>query len=370
MRILAGMVALLTMPLLGTLAAEASSRVCRQLEAQLAAPGRANSPQARRHDRAIENQRSHLTRARRDAANLGCSGFSPFRQSSSQCGALNGAIDRMVANLARLEAQRASMGGGGDRRARGRILAALEANGCRDGGPVQARRPAAENLPGVAGGRQAPSQPARPERQRVVIGDSFPRSPALASGTFRTLCVRTCDGYFFPISFNSSAMDFARDEQACRAMCPGTETALYAHRFPGQESEDMVSVSGIPYTQLPTAFDYRRTGFQRPPGCECRRERNFTILAGEPRRDEAAEAEEEEAESPLPTWRPDPSTPLETQVNIDGGLTPDAMVRLLRSRPGEDAGEQERRIRVVGPAFLPDQEAELDLTSPGRQDVR
>ena len=30
------------------------------------------------------------------------------------------------------------------------------------------------------------------------------------SGTFRTVCVRTCDGYYFPISYSTSASRFRR----------------------------------------------------------------------------------------------------------------------------------------------------------------
>ena len=34
-------------------------------------------------------------------------------------------------------------------------------------------------------------------------------------GTYRTLCVRTCDGYYFPISFKVTRAKFNTDSIAC-----------------------------------------------------------------------------------------------------------------------------------------------------------
>ena len=75
-------------------------------------------------------------------------------------------------------------------------------------------------------------------------------------GTYRTLCVRTCDGYYFPISFSASGGELQRDETACRALCPGKEVALYVQPN-GEDGGPMFSLAGEPYTALPTAFRYR-----------------------------------------------------------------------------------------------------------------
>ena len=40
------------------------------------------------------------------------------------------------------------------------------------------------------------------------------------SGTFRTLCVRTCDGFYFPISYATTPARFAEDERTCQRLCP------------------------------------------------------------------------------------------------------------------------------------------------------
>jgi hypothetical protein len=43
------------------------------------------------------------------------------------------------------------------------------------------------------------------------------------SGTFRTVCVRTCDGGYFPVSFATYQARFQDDERTCKALCPATE---------------------------------------------------------------------------------------------------------------------------------------------------
>ncbi len=75
-------------------------------------------------------------------------------------------------------------------------------------------------------------------------------------GTYRTVCVRLCDGSFYPISFSTTPDNFARDEAACRSSCR-TAARLYVYPNPGGEPEQMVSVSGQPYTALDTAFLFR-----------------------------------------------------------------------------------------------------------------
>ena len=84
------------------------------------------------------------------------------------------------------------------------------------------------------------------------------------------MCVRTCDGYYFPMSPNSSAVDFDRDLKNCESTCPGTEMQLYYQRAVGEESETMISAgTGEPYASLPTAYLYRDAAMSQPQGCGC-----------------------------------------------------------------------------------------------------
>jgi len=86
--------------------------------------------------------------------------------------------------------------------------------------------------------------------------------------TFRTICVRTCDGYYYPISFATSSDRFREDEQTCQRMCPAAEVNLYTYHNPGEEVAQAVSLNGRLYTELPTAFSYRKA---LNPACSCRK---------------------------------------------------------------------------------------------------
>jgi hypothetical protein len=116
----------------------------------------------------------------------------------------------------------------------------------------------------------------------AVFGSSSRRAPRSASsedwdeesderlrhreqGTYRTLCVRLCDGYYFPVSFSATRERFARDAQVCAQAC-GAEARLFVHRNPGADTDDMVDLQGRPYGQLPAAFLYRR---EYVAACRC-----------------------------------------------------------------------------------------------------
>ena len=83
--------------------------------------------------------------------------------------------------------------------------------------------------------------------------------------TYRTVCVRLCDGYHFPIGEATPRSWLSRDENMCRNSC-GSPARLFILR-PGQEAEDMVDVKGTPYTQLDNAFRYRQ---KYDPACKCK----------------------------------------------------------------------------------------------------
>lgn len=83
--------------------------------------------------------------------------------------------------------------------------------------------------------------------------------------TFRTMCVRMCDGYYFPISYATTQERFAKDALACHSKCGGA-ARLFVHRNPGETLEQMVDLQGRRYAQLPTAFLYRT---QFVAACKC-----------------------------------------------------------------------------------------------------
>jgi hypothetical protein len=94
---------------------------------------------------------------------------------------------------------------------------------------------------------------------------SDPVGPSVAA-TYRTLCVRLCDGFYFPISFAVPESGLSRDAEQCRASC-GTEARLFYHPNPGGSVETMLDLAGRAYSALPSAFTYRKT---LVAGCSCR----------------------------------------------------------------------------------------------------
>lgn len=372
----------------------AASRVCRQLEAELASAGSRPARPSPKQEAAIARQQEQIQLARRQSRSAGC-GFKIFNGSSSTCQSINQKIDKMERNLAALERRSATPAAG---RSRAQIMAAIRANGCRNDAVAERRPPrgvdGARNLfdqifgggirqrgsldeLGAPIGRRDESRNVRRVPQPTEggwVNEGGRIRFSAPPGSYRTLCVRTCDGYYFPISNSSRPSDFERDQSNCRASCPGTEVQIYYHR-PGQESEAMVSgLSGRPYSELPAAWLYKQAGVPSPAGCVCNAPRNdeaknYSIIAGNPPAEPTLEAE---PVAPHPSGRPDPASDPETQANLDGGLDAEALRRMAvapkvnASRPSAE----ERRVRVVGPVFLPDPEAEADPQAPAPTEVR
>lgn len=104
------------------------------------------------------------------------------------------------------------------------------------------------------------------ERETRAEAMEQARSYARARGTFRTVCVRLCDGFFFPISFATTPDRFGADEAECNARC-SSGARLYVYPNPGAEPEDMKDMRGQPYTALKNAFLFRT---QYVEACTCK----------------------------------------------------------------------------------------------------
>ena len=94
-----------------------------------------------------------------------------------------------------------------------------------------------------------------------------PGDPAFGRvGTYRTMCVRLCDGFYFPISGATTGSGLSRDADVCNASC-GTEARLYYHPNAGGDVDSMVDLTGMAYSALPNAFRYRKA---LVADCRCR----------------------------------------------------------------------------------------------------
>lgn len=78
-------------------------------------------------------------------------------------------------------------------------------------------------------------------------------------GNSRTMCVRLCDGFYFPINNNSHSDNYYDELAMCVGRCPGADVSLYVHSN-GEAVERMRStMTGEAYVTLPTAFAYRKS---------------------------------------------------------------------------------------------------------------
>ena len=321
--------------------------MCPRLEAQLAAIDRgggdpAKDEQIRRYQDAASKQQGELDRVTQQARRMGCDSsgfFSLFSGQSAQCGPVNNQIQQMRANLDQItnNLERLRTGGGADRdNQRRSVLTALAQNNC---GPqyVDAAFGPGNFLQNIFGNNNNPNPPS---------GDFGPQS-----GTFRTVCVRTCDGAYFPISFATVPARFPDDDRTCKALCPAAEAGLYAYRNPGEDMNQAVSISGQPYTSSPNAFKFRQ---EFSPTCSCKAAGQTWSDALKSIDDKAAAEQqgdiivtEESAKKmarPLPA-KGAPVAPRKGATTATAPATP-----APAADPAAAAGD---KIRTVGPTFIP-----------------
>jgi hypothetical protein len=212
--------------------------------------------------------------------------FSKTLRRDPRCIRLNDEVESMRQRLADLDRQRKLIMGSGDRTMQDELIRELARNGCGRQYQEEARK------------RDAASNPFA-----MLFGggeDTERRGPAnqfgnLPFATYRTLCVRLCDGYYFPVSFSTLPGHFERDAQVCQSQC-AAPAELYFHQNPGGSVEQMTSVgSQEPYTSLKTAFRYRKEFVN---GCSCKQaEFNPELI-------EKGQEEKKKAEAPTPKQTP------------------------------------------------------------------
>ena len=333
--------------------------VCPRLEAQLATVDHdgadpAKDEQIRRYQDAATRQQGELERVTSQARRMGCDSsgfFSLFNGQSAQCGPVNNQIQQMRANLdqitVNLERLRGSGFGGAERdNQRRSVLLALAQNNC---GPqyANALRGQGNFLDNLFGNNNPGANPGS--------SDFGPQS-----GTYRTVCVRSCDGFFFPISFATVPARFADDEKTCKSLCPATEATLFAYRNPGEDMTQAVSISGQPYSASPNAFHYRQ---EFNPSCSCKAAGQTWADALKTIDDTAAaqqqgdiivteESAKKMSRAPAKTAAPAPAKKgaAATGTATAAPASGDPSSTVAASPGGAPADKQ---IRSVGPTFIP-----------------
>jgi hypothetical protein len=382
-------VCLLLSSVLAAAPAFAESSTCRMIRMQMdragSGGGGGNPAQAAKYARAIDAQNGQIGKARAQMRALNCGSGG----GGSGCQKLNAALRSMNANMSKLKAQyaRLSRGGGGGSESRKALRARYYTEGCQeeeDAGTtvVERKRKAEEKRRdnGIAAvfGETNSSREKRKEKVRIEI-------PGLDFGgdTFRTLCVRTCDGYYFPVSFSTTKENFKRDLKACESMCPGTEVKLFMHKVPEEESEDMKTDTGEPYKAMSYAFAYRRDGLSTDAACKCAPVQGMTVasdgkagssgIASTLGNGKDAKKDKRDAPVPVPLAKADPTIDRETMADKAGNFD-DAEIRAMLGKDngkvadGQNASAED--VRVVGPIFLPDPSGAIELRAPVRPLVR
>jgi hypothetical protein len=111
-----------------------------------------------------------------------------------------------------------------------------------------------------------------PDNQPLYSYDSYPFRGAQwgqsSGGRYRTMCVRLCDGYYFPVSFKTNGANLDADDVICQSSCDAPARLFY-YRNPGEEIENMRDLDGQAYSSLKNAFRYRK---EFVSDCRCRPE--------------------------------------------------------------------------------------------------
>jgi hypothetical protein len=330
----------------------AANPMCPRLEAQLATIDRgggdpAKDEQIRRYQDSAVKQQAELDRVTSQARRMGCDSsgfFSLFNGQNAQCGPVNNQIQQMRANLDQittsLERLRSGGLGGGERENQRRsVLLALAQNNCgaQYANALQQQGPG-NFLNNLFGNNNSPSGP--------------PSDAGPQSGTYRTVCVRSCDGGYFPISFATVPGRFPDDEKTCKALCPAAEANLYAYRNPGEDMNQAVSIGGQPYTSSPNAFRFRQ---EFNPSCACKAAGQTWSDALKTIDDKAAAEQQGDIivteESAKKMSRPiAKSTPVPAKKGTVA-TAPDPAPSA--SAATSEASSDNKPIRSVGPTFIP-----------------
>jgi hypothetical protein len=176
------------------------------------------------------------------------------------------------------------------------------------------------------------------DQARDALATNGCEIPDLAGGS-RTLCVRTCDGYYFPVSSGIGSNQYAVDAQFCQATYGDQrKPELFVTSLDGDVA-DARTLTGKRYGDQPYAFSYRS---QFNPACVAQLQNGIATLAAlTPSGVSAPGVVDRTDVVPIPQLRPRQSEDPETLRNTAGRLQPQPLL----VRP---AGAGPRGMRVVG----------------------
>jgi Protein of unknown function (DUF2865) len=262
----------------------ASGNICLQLEQRLVSEGQQRGGNPReaigRIELEIRQVERQLSQAQQQLDRGECYEYFLFSKSlknTPQCRGASAGVEQFRRRISELDGQRTQLAGTGERRVSDDIVRELARNGCGQQYVQEARKLDQQ------GGNNPFWSTTEEEGAPRGAGNQF---GSLPFATYRTICVRLCDGYYFPVSFSTLPNHFQRDADACQSKC-AAPVELYYHQNPGANVDQAVSVKAQSnYTALKTAFRYRKEFVH---GCSCK-EAEYQAGAGERRADAPAGA--------------------------------------------------------------------------------
>lgn len=187
-------------------------------------------------------------------------------------------------------------------------------------------------------GDWGPGGAARNGRPRAAA-PSTPRS-------YRTVCVRLCDGYMYPINFATPSGNLERDAAQCERSC-SSPARLFTQRSGSEDASDLVDLKGQPYSALKTANLFRS---KYDESCKCKPHPweqaaldRHRIHALEARRDKASAAVVAELTELRSKMR---------QATIAERIKTSGEPKLAQSGKRRPGATQERREREATPAAM------------------
>jgi len=98
-----------------------------------------------------------------------------------------------------------------------------------------------------------------PEGRRWGDEDDVDEGDRRRSGfseAYRTVCVRLCDGFYWPLSYATTRDHFARDANRCEQACPN-RSRMFVHRTSETDPTEMKDLKGEAYAKLKNAFRHQ-----------------------------------------------------------------------------------------------------------------
>ena len=234
--------------------------ICVQLEQRLFAESRNGSARdllprlendIRQAERAMRGAQDQLERSNCYEYEFLVFGKSLRRTPACQSQAAQ--VDTNKRRMAELDAQRQQIIQSGGRSLQDDLILELARNNCGPSYQQQASRLSSNRGPSLW----------QDEESGPGGGNRFSYG-----ATFRTVCVRLCDGAFFPVSFSTLQNQFDRDQDVCQQKCAAPAELYYHPQNPGQGIEQAIShKTRQPYTTLRTAFRFKK---EFVAGCSCK----------------------------------------------------------------------------------------------------